>query len=188
VAQRHVAFPFENCIWVWGGDGKNGSNLPGNVFWILNPATLSWTQVKTKGEIPEGRSLACGAIIGHKFYLFGGYGEKDGILFVCNLKTLTWRRTEPKGKTPVGRFRATAWTHGGKFYVFGGRNSSGKPSGKFLQGGDWKDDVTNQLSVYSIKTNKWKDITSRGPTPQPRWGMGQARISDTVYIVGGVGA
>jgi len=79
-----------------------------NDVWILDLASMNWSNPYPNGQTPMPRSLHTANLVGNRMFVFGGWvplqpGEKaeqpdkewkcTNSLAVLNLKTLTWENT-----------------------------------------------------------------------------------------------
>ncbi|MBN2715916.1 MAG: hypothetical protein JXX14_08670, partial [Deltaproteobacteria bacterium] len=82
-----------DAIYMFGGTvGEGGYGAAINrEFWRLNIAQKRWQQIMPKDDYPVARYRASGAIIGNKYYLFGGRGDDGkslGDFWIADLSSL----------------------------------------------------------------------------------------------------
>lgn len=75
----HASVAVGNVLIIWGGDTKTAADPvqdPG--LYLLNLTTREWTRVKVSGAMPEGRYGHAAAIVGSRFFVFGGQTDDGG--------------------------------------------------------------------------------------------------------------
>lgn len=77
----HASVGVGNVLIVWGGDTKTSEEeIQDDGLYLLNLSTREWTRVKIAGPCPEGRYGHSAAIVGSKFYIFGGQTDHGGFM------------------------------------------------------------------------------------------------------------
>ncbi|KAI8443858.1 hypothetical protein BY996DRAFT_8186502 [Phakopsora pachyrhizi] len=77
----HASVGVGNVLIVWGGDTKTREDQKqDDGLYLLNLSTREWTRVKVSGQSPEGRYGHSAAIIGSKFYIFGGQTDNGSFM------------------------------------------------------------------------------------------------------------
>ncbi|KAH9812265.1 hypothetical protein DFH28DRAFT_899475 [Melampsora americana] len=179
----HASVGVGNVLIVWGGDTKTSEEeIQDDGLYLLNLSTREWTRVKISGNCPEGRYGHSAAIIGSKFYIFGGQTDQGGFmndLWSFDLHKLKsgapqWQCVEsaPNDPTPTRRTGHTVVTHGESIFVFGGTD------GQYHYNDTWKFDTTTGL---------WKELDCIGYIPLPREGHSATLVDDVMYVLGGRG-
>lgn len=178
----HASVGVGNVLIVWGGDTKTSEEeIQDDGLYLLNLSTREWTRVKISGSCPEGRYGHSAAIIGSKFYIFGGQTDQGGFmndLWSFDLHKLKsgapqWQCIESTNDVaPTRRTGHTVVTHGESIFVFGGTD------GQYHYNDTWKFDTT---------TGQWKELDCIGYIPLPREGHSATLVDDVMYVLGGRG-
>lgn len=75
----HASVGVGNVLIVWGGDTKTRpEERQDDGLYLLNLSTRDWTRVKTVGRAPEGRYGHAVAMVGSRFFVFGGQTDDGG--------------------------------------------------------------------------------------------------------------
>lgn len=75
----HASVGVGNVLIVWGGDTKSRpEERQDDGLYLLNLSTRDWTRVKTVGRAPEGRYGHAAAMVGSRFFVFGGQTDDGG--------------------------------------------------------------------------------------------------------------
>jgi Galactose oxidase, central domain len=74
-------------LMVFGGGAVGHCN---NTTWCFDTATNTWQQPPISGSLPAPRAGCCGALLGHRWYVFGGGNNTAGCpdMWVLNLHKL----------------------------------------------------------------------------------------------------
>jgi len=180
----HASVGVGNVLIVWGGDTKTRDDeKQDDGLYLLNLSTREWTRVKVSGPCPEGRYGHSAAILGSKFYIFGGQTDNGRFmndLWSFDLHKLKsgaprWHLTEfPNSSIPIPSERTghTVVTFKDSIYVFGGTD------GQYHYNDTWKLDVS---------TGTWKELDCIGYIPLPREGHAATLVDDVMYVLGGRG-
>lgn len=73
----HASALVSSVLIIWGGDTKTrDTDKQDEGLYLLNLGTREWTRVATRGSAPAGRYGHSVAMIGSRFYVFGG--QVDG--------------------------------------------------------------------------------------------------------------
>ena len=163
--------------------------------------THEWTRVKIAGTAPEGRYGHAAAMVGSKFYIFGGQSDDGSFLndmwsfdlqkrkpgdsslehYSCNRSLLTvkagnahWTELQPcsDSSSPPKRTGHTIITFGDNIYVFGGTD------GQYHYNDTWQYDTNSQT---------WTELSCIGYIPVPREGHSATLVDDVMYVFGGRG-
>ena len=144
-----------------------------------NPATNSWTKLKTM-PTPGGRQTAVThngtVLVDNEIWIIGGrVGDNPGRVtdevWIYTIATDSWR----KGPTlPARRGGGVAARLGDEIHYAGGFDE------------DAKCDVADHL-VYDLDNPSagWKDLTDQSPMPLPRNHSGTAALNGKLYVLGG---
>ncbi|WAQ83086.1 hypothetical protein PtA15_3A453 [Puccinia triticina] len=179
----HASVGVGNVLIVWGGDTKTRDDeKQDDGLYLLNLSTREWTRVKVSGPCPEGRYGHSAAILGSKFYIFGGQTDNGRFmndLWSFDLHKLKsgaprWHLTEfpTTAHIPSERTGHTVVTFKDSIYVFGGTD------GQYHYNDTWKLDVA---------TGTWKELDCIGYIPLPREGHAATLVDDVMYVLGGRG-
>ena len=179
----HATVLVSNVLILWGGDTKiRADDKQDEGLYLLNLSTREWTRVKASSDAPDacpvGRYGHTVAIVGSKFYVFGG--QVDGTfmndLWSFDLNSLkgvpTWERVTPASDLPPKRTGHASVTFKDKIYIFGGTD------GQYHYNDTW---------CYDVTTNSWKELSCIGYIPVPREGHATCLVDDVMYIFGGRG-
>ncbi|GAA97774.1 uncharacterized protein L969DRAFT_14069 [Mixia osmundae IAM 14324] len=179
----HASVGVGNVLIIWGGDTKQSpDDIQDDGLYLLNLSTREWTRVKVAGPAPEGRYGHAAAMVGSRFYVFGG--QKDDGEFLNdmwsfdlqNLKTGMPRWQEVRyadiESAPPRRTGHTSITHGDCIYIFGGTD------GQYHYNDTWSFDTI---------TTKWTELSCIGYIPVPREGHAATLVDDVMYVFGGRG-
>lgn len=75
----HASVGVGNVLIIWGGDTKSRpEDKQDDGLYLLNLSTRDWTRVKTVGRAPEGRYGHAVAMVGSRFFVFGGQTDDGG--------------------------------------------------------------------------------------------------------------
>lgn len=178
----HCAVAIGNVIYYFGGRTKSkklGRDEYLNDLYCFNPNTSSWSLCYTTGATPMGRSLATLTLVGRKLYLFGGAhstGTRDTTGFCdlheLDLDTMVWREVEANSQLPLPCYGHSATYIGNnKILMFGGKGFA----------------VTNNINIFNITTNEWKEHTFSGNPLKKRWGHSASLHGNLLVLYGGKG-
>ncbi|KAM0789070.1 hypothetical protein ACM66B_003133 [Microbotryomycetes sp. NB124-2] len=179
----HASVGVGNVLIVWGGDTKSSpEDVQDDGLYLLNLSTKEWTRVKVSGPVPEGRYGHAAAMVGSRFFVFGGQKDDGGFLNdlvwfdLQKLKTGSPRWTfvnYPKGAVvPPRRTGHTSVTHGDCIYIFGGTD------GQYHYNDTW---------CYDTNAGSWVELSCIGYIPVPREGHSACLVDDVMYVFGGRG-
>ncbi|MBW0493722.1 hypothetical protein O181_033437 [Austropuccinia psidii MF-1] len=179
----HASVGVGNVLIVWGGDTKSSDDDPqDDGLYLLNLSTREWTRVKVSGPCPEGRYGHSVAIIGSKFFIFGGQTDNGRFmndLWSFDLHKLKsgspkWQLIDipPSASIPAPRTGHTLVTYSDSIYIFGGTD------GQYHYNDTWH---------YDPSTGNWRELDCIGYIPLPREGHAATLVDDVMYVLGGRG-
>ncbi|GAA6017300.1 hypothetical protein JCM10207_003686 [Rhodosporidiobolus poonsookiae] len=179
----HASVSVGNVLIVWGGDTKTRpEERQDDGLYLLNLSTREWTRVKTLGRAPEGRYGHSAAMVGSRFFVFGGQTDDGGFrndLAWFDLQKLKqgqprWSFVEyaPGQVVPPPRTGHTCVTSGDSLYIFGGTD------GSYHYNDTWQ---------YDLATGIWTELACIGYIPVPREGHAATLVDDVMYVFGGRG-
>ncbi|GAA6036042.1 hypothetical protein JCM8097_006582 [Rhodosporidiobolus ruineniae] len=179
----HASVSVGNVLIVWGGDTKTrAEERQDDGLYLLNLSTREWTRVKTLGRAPEGRYGHAAAMVGSRFFVFGGQTDDGGFkndLAWFDLQKLKqgqprWSFVDyaPGQVVPPPRTGHTCITHGDCLYIFGGTD------GSYHYNDTWQ---------YDLTTGQWTELACIGYIPVPREGHAATLVDDVMYVFGGRG-
>ncbi|KAH8930018.1 hypothetical protein BT69DRAFT_1047600 [Atractiella rhizophila] len=179
----HSSVGVGNVLIVWGGDTKiRKEDKQDEGLYLLNLGTREWTRVKIQGSSPIGRYGHSAAMVGSRFFVFGGQKDDGGFLNdlswfdLQKLKAGTprWNFIEyADGMVlPARRTGHTTVTHGDCIYVFGGTD------GSYHYNDTW---------CFDTNTQTWQELSCIGYIPVPREGHAATLVDDVMYVFGGRG-
>jgi N-acetylneuraminic acid mutarotase len=112
----------DDMFYVVGGRWYDKSNVRGEVFMLdLNNQTAGW--ITGLNRMPTARGGICGALVGRKFYTFGGEANPNAVTGIFDnveafdLDTLEWMEMDAMS---VPRHGTSAAAIGNKIYIPGG--------------------------------------------------------------------
>ncbi|KAG0662430.1 Negative regulator of mitotic exit [Rhodotorula mucilaginosa] len=179
----HASVGVGNVLIVWGGDTKTRpEERQDDGLYLLNLSTRDWTRVKTVGKVPEGRYGHAVAMVGSRFFVFGGQTDDGGFkndLCFFDLQKLklgqpswTFIEPQPNQAVPPPRTGHTCVTFGDSLYIFGGTD------GQYHYNDTWQ---------YDLATGVWTELACIGYIPVPREGHAATLVDDVMYVFGGRG-
>ncbi|GAA5956541.1 hypothetical protein JCM3765_003477 [Sporobolomyces pararoseus] len=190
----HASVGVGNVLIVWGGDTKSRpEERQDDGLYLLNLSTREWTRVKTLGPAPEGRYGHAAAMVGSKFFVFGGQTDEpvnsqNPSAVVGGFKNdLCWfdlqklKLGQPRWSfveyalgavVPPPRTGHTCVTFGDCLYIFGGTD------GQYHYNDTWS---------YDLNTQIWTELSCIGYIPVPREGHAATLVDDVMYVFGGRG-
>ncbi|KAF9423154.1 hypothetical protein BGZ94_008399 [Podila epigama] len=142
----------------------------------FDPATRTWKQMTTSGDIPPARFDHCVAISedGSKLVVFGGAKDSTvsySSLYILDVASGVWRQGKSADK-PRTKFGCAL--HAGQFIAFGG--SEGAQRATMLD---------NVPLVYHLEQNQWVDRYDASATPSSADG---GSSSSKVGLIAGIAA
>ncbi|GJJ09848.1 hypothetical protein Clacol_004072 [Clathrus columnatus] len=181
----HASALVSTVIIVWGGDTKqDGQADPeephDNSLYLFNTASREWTRVVTLGDTPVGRYGHAAAMVGTRFFIFGGQVEGNFLndLWAFDLNTLkvatpVWEQYHPVDNIyPPPRTGHVCVTYNERIYIFGGTD------GQFHYNDTW---------VFDVISRTWRELNCIGYIPVSREGHAAAIVDDVMYVFGGRG-
>ena len=129
----------------------------------LDSTTERWHCLPTSGNPPPGRiGVAC-AVIGSKFYAFGGRSRNRlfSTLSELDLDTLTWKElepTSPPGNTPMAKMGAAMVSVDNRYLIlYGGYGVPSVPGVECVSDPEKRDKLvwTNELHCFDLKTGMY---------------------------------
>ncbi|KAG8832178.1 Negative regulator of mitotic exit [Serendipita sp. 399] len=177
----HASALVSSVLIVWGGDTKQtDSDKQDEGLYLLNLGTREWTRVATRGPAPAGRYGHSVAMVGSRFFVFGGQvdGEFLNDLWSFDLNTLKsaplWElvRPAPNNEPPPRRTGHIMLALDETLYIFGGTD------GSYHYNDTW---------AFDVNTRTWQELTCIGYIPVPREGHAAALVDDVMYVFGGRG-
>ena len=193
----HVIVRMRDCIVVFDSSTEVPNKIPVCVqheTWTYNLWTEQWRKLITRNSQLPPIHCMCGVSIGSVIYMFGGGCSSLG----CAL----WKATQStngsfewdevhveKKEMPSRRKGHSCWEYGEKMWIFGGYGKS--PAHYLNDHGDFAETIgnfgwNNQLLFYDPIKQMWKNVQCFGDVPSPREYASTARITDKVWLYGGV--
>ncbi|KAJ8702368.1 hypothetical protein PTI98_001088 [Pleurotus ostreatus] len=180
----HASALVSSVLIVWGGDTKadpksKPTDKQDDGLYLLNLVSREWTRVTVHGPAPVGRYGHAVAMIGSKFFVFGGQVDRDFLndLWAFDLNSLrtkaTWELFDPvTADRPAPRTGHVCVTHGDRILIFGGTD------GQYHYNDTW---------AFDMNTRTWSELQCIGFIPSPREGHAAALVDDVMYVFGGRG-
>ena len=129
---------------------------------------------RTGKELPQTIGEIFSAVVGNKWYVFGGLDgpnvQARGVVLVYDQATDSW--TEKK-KMQVPAHHGTSVALDGKIYIFGG--FVGRPGTKVWQ-------PIGTAMEYDPAADSWKELA---PMPTPRGSAQAVAVDGKIYVIGG---
>eukprot|EP01124_Arcella_intermedia_P027992 TRINITY_DN5595_c0_g1_i6.p1 TRINITY_DN5595_c0_g1~~TRINITY_DN5595_c0_g1_i6.p1 ORF type:complete len:864 (+),score=241.90 TRINITY_DN5595_c0_g1_i6:45-2636(+) len=165
----------DGSVIVFGGKGNGYSKD----VWSFHPGHQTWEKLECQGSIPPGCYGHSATLVGGDMFVFGGYDNATGLsndLYSFNINTNTWTlckdSNQEKPAARYGHYAALILFHKKPFLVvFGGRGP--------------KSIVYNDLWLYNIKDNVWKEVVVNGKGPSGRYGFAAFLNHNQLIIFGG---
>lgn len=181
----HASALVGNVIIVWGGDTNTDPNMrpdenQDNGLYLLNLLSREWSTLGVTGPAPSGRYGHAVAMVGSKFFVFGGQvdGEFLNDLWAFDLNSLktqsaSWEKWEPaSADRPAPRTGHVCIAFEDQIILFGGTDR------KYHYNDTWS---------FNLQTRIWTELNCIGFIPHAREGHAAAIIGNVVYIFGGRG-
>ncbi|KIR69365.1 kelch repeat-containing protein [Cryptococcus bacillisporus CA1873] len=168
--RAHSAVLYQHYLIVFGG-GNGQAAL--NDVWALDvsdPNALTWTEWKTKGDIPQKKGYHTANLIGDKMVVFGGSDGHASFadVHVLNLKTCVWTLINTDIKH--NRLSHTSTQVGSYLFVIGGHNGQA---------------YAQDVLLFNLVTLQWEVKLPRGLFPSGR-GYHVALLHDSrIFLSGG---
>ncbi|WWD22802.1 hypothetical protein CI109_107296 [Kwoniella shandongensis] len=162
---------YSNEVWVLDTGGNGQAAL--NDVWALDvsdPDNLTWSEWKTKGDIPQKKGYHTANLVGDKMVVFGGSDGHASFadVHILNLQTRVWTLVNTDVKH--NRLSHTSTQVGSYLFILGGHN-----------GQTYAQDVL----LFNLVTLQWESKVPRGVAPPGR-GYHVALLHDArIFISGG---
>ncbi|GAM25474.1 hypothetical protein SAMD00019534_086490, partial [Acytostelium subglobosum LB1] len=149
---RHTAVAFGHRIFVFGGFDGSGIYFDLAIF---DTDQGIWYNPIVHGNPPRSRTNHGSAVIGNKFYVFGGINrdrrwELQDLdeFYVFDTDTMTWSEVECTGDKPSPRCGHRLVSIGHQLYLFGGG-----------AGDSWRERF-NDIHIFNTETSSWRRVPS----------------------------
>ncbi|OWZ57208.1 kelch repeat-containing protein [Cryptococcus neoformans A2-102-5] len=168
--RAHSTVLYQHYLIVFGG-GNGQAAL--NDVWALDvsdPNALTWTEWKTRGDIPQKKGYHTANLIGDKMVVFGGSDGHASFadVHVLNLKTCVWTLINTDIKH--NRLSHTSTQVGSYLFVIGGHNGQA---------------YAQDVLLFNLVTLQWEVKLPRGIFPPGR-GYHVALLHDArIFLSGG---
>ncbi|WVQ94261.1 hypothetical protein IAU59_001340 [Kwoniella sp. CBS 9459] len=168
--RAHTTVLYKHYLVIFGG-GNGQAAL--NDVWALDvsdPEHLSWTEWKTKGDVPQKKGYHTANLVGDKMIVFGGSDGHASFadIHVLNLQTRVWTLVSTDVKH--NRLSHTSTQVGSYLFILGGHN-----------GQTYAQDVL----LFNLVTLQWETKIPKGVAPPGR-GYHVALLHDArIFISGG---
>ncbi|KND01703.1 uncharacterized protein SPPG_03498 [Spizellomyces punctatus DAOM BR117] len=169
-------------LMVMYGAGEEG--LRGDV-WALDLETYRWSALKTRGNMPQARTLhSSGHIVldsnsgkADRLYIFGGgltidTAVPDVKVYCLDVNSLLWIQvtTGREQPSPLPRLGHSLIAVGTTIYMFGGMDG---------------DQTFDELWIFDTVNNTWSLPDTSGDRPTARAGHTATAVGTQLYIFGG---
>ena len=165
----------KNQIFLFGGYNKGKYS---NDVYVLNLDTHQWKFIETTGEKPSQRRSHVQWRTSNDIVVFGGAaggGRYFNDTFRLDIDTMMWTQPSTTGTPPTRRSAS-------------GYSQRGYEEG-YLFGGWYSGNMFNDLHMFDLTTNTWREIIPRGPLPTVRFGATMNVVhQDQLFVCGGVGS
>ncbi|XXX74667.1 kelch repeat-containing protein [Sorangium sp. So ce134] len=156
-----------DAVYLFGGmkdDFSTFENTFYNDLYRFDTSLDSWELLEPAGDLPPPRVFAGAAAdeCSNVMLVFGGATYSPDFsdfvayddLWAYDADADAWIEIHAENAGPVGRSRPNVWFAGGKLYVFGGVTSAFE--------------FMNDLWVYDLASNRWKELVPAGAPGSPR--------------------
>jgi N-acetylneuraminic acid mutarotase len=182
-ANEVIGGTLDGQMFVYGG--QDMANKPQGLFFSYDPAKNEWTKL-SGNPVPVHHGAA--AVVGHKFYVFGGFRLPDNGKVGWYPESKAWaydadtKQWSALPNMPTARGALAAVAVDKKIYVIGGAaipKGMQLPDG--LQGGG-PVELVGTTEVFDTATNTWSSLE---PMPTPRNHHSVAYVDGKIYAIGG---
>ena len=173
----------------WGGPlvvvhgGLSGKRFLGDVS-VLHCESGAWFRPCAEGTGPGPRAFHAAAVVGPRFYVFGGRtgSQKHADAWALDTGTWEWQRVAP----PAGAEADKEWPAPSPrdFAAI----APGGPGKLLLVGGYDRDKWLNDVHLLDLESGAWQEVRVPGPGPPPRSGHSLLEIHSRVLMYGGEAA
>ena len=166
----HSANLYNHCIYVFrGGDGTNYLND----LHFYDIRNNTWNRVEERGKPPSPRANHASAVHAEDLYIFGGWNGVDRLndLFRLHFPAMSWEKITAVGEIPRPRAGMSLNSTRTGLLMFGG---SGVSSTSY-----------NDLYVFDLENNTWRECPVSGEVPTPRAGHTLTGVSKRELILFG---
>uniref|UniRef100_A0A6B2LAG0 Uncharacterized protein n=1 Tax=Arcella intermedia TaxID=1963864 RepID=A0A6B2LAG0_9EUKA len=164
---------------IWTG-GRTSSNNAGrrsylNDSWSYHLLDGKWQPLECKGSYPR-RHNHSGVLYQGKLYIFGGQVDGEAYsnqIYTLDCSTYLWQELTPLGPCPSARHGHSCLLYGDYMLLFGGRDGRNNPH------------FGNDLWIFNLQNNSWKELKVSGNAPCGRYFHGMALLGDLLFVFGG---
>jgi hypothetical protein len=174
---HHTAAVIGNKVLVFGGIKDYDENSD---IYEFDPVKLTWSQVKSIGDIPKSRDdHSLSQIDQNSFLVFGGFveGSRVNECYVATKKgdILEWKQIGEKSPTkPCSRASHSTVVFNNKCYIYGGHDDDNNKLNDI-----WELDLQTELFTCI-------ELSEKSETPAPRSGHTCTIYNGKMYIFGGI--
>eukprot|EP01124_Arcella_intermedia_P025632 TRINITY_DN4624_c0_g1_i2.p1 TRINITY_DN4624_c0_g1~~TRINITY_DN4624_c0_g1_i2.p1 ORF type:complete len:299 (-),score=46.46 TRINITY_DN4624_c0_g1_i2:193-1089(-) len=178
--QGFVGVLNQGChVIIWTG-GRTSSNNAGrrsylNDSWSYHLLDGKWQPLECKGSYPR-RHNHSGVLYQGKLYIFGGQVDGEAYsnqIYTLDCSTYLWQELTPLGPCPSARHGHSCLLYGDYMLLFGGRDGRNNPH------------FGNDLWIFNLQNNSWKELKVSGNAPCGRYFHGMALLGDLLFVFGG---
>lgn len=180
---NHAAATIDKKMYLFGGMFKEATPMGCerlvflNDLFVLDSATLTWTKLPQKGDVPSPRCGHRMVSMNNLLVLFGGgcgeqWDHKYSDVHVYNPATNVWVKPKLAGQAPVCTFTVTFTAGDVFFFVFGGQSMQ-------------DNNLTNDLYCLDTTSMEWLKLNASNTAPGARDMASGNVVGNNMYMFGG---
>ena len=161
--------------------GGRSNGVSQNGTWIIKTGNDSdeavAREVRTAGDIPQGKVFHTATVIDNKMYIIGGLPKNLSTLSdvspveVLDIPTMTWGTQKTTGSSPGPRCHHASCSIGNTIYTYGGYSLTDKPT-------------DTSIFAYDTQSCTWSCLVTKSLIPL--WGHTLESHGSKLVIFGGV--
>ena len=170
------AFPYDDKLWVLGGQNQNGNNL--NDIWTSSNGGTNWSKVAVLGNHWEGRESHQAFAYDDKLWVLGGQGESSGRLndiWTSSNQGINWQQVPASGHWSKS-YSHQSFSYQDKFWTLGGFG---------IASGQAANSYRNDIWTSADGGSTWSEITVSESQWAVRLGHQAFAYNDKLWVLGG---